>query len=192
MQPIGSEIGTSTGTVSAPWPWLILVIDIRVRVPAQAVSMHMECIAVNWDSVQSKLPCLARFLFFFERHNGNGQPPKLVPRCMAQNIEVTATKRLHQGSIGAYWLWGYPTIKVRSRIECPTLQREIHLRRLPCGAFYTKDTRSTVGLGWHAIPTKTPWWFSAGIEPATAELIGRRWLSSFSRILKPSSLQAPE
>ena len=44
------------------------------------------------------------FFFFFERHNSNGQPPKLVPRCTAQSVEVTATKRLHQGSIGAYWL----------------------------------------------------------------------------------------
>ena len=85
------------------------------------------------------------FFFFFERHNGNGQPPKLVPQCTAQSVEVTATKRLHQGSIGTYWLWGYPTIKICSGIECPTLQGEIHLQRLPCGAFYIKDTRKYCG-----------------------------------------------
>ena len=44
------------------------------------------------------------FLFLTERDNSNGQPPKLVPQCMAQSVEVTATKQLHQGSIGAYWL----------------------------------------------------------------------------------------
>ena len=49
-----------------------------------------------------------------------------------------------------------------------TLQEEIHLRRLPCGAF---DIKVHTEVLWDS----ADWWFSAGIEPATAQLIGQHW-----------------